>query len=77
VSGAVTEGTHKGEVAGSNPAGCEAHDIHAKNAATCDFDEAGEGLPGLNFFCYFLGHDFRKMIYRGGSYLGTSIIYKS
>jgi hypothetical protein len=52
VSSAVIEGTHKGEVAGSNPAGCEAHDFRAKNTATCDFDETGEGLPGL-FFAIF------------------------
>jgi hypothetical protein len=32
----VEEGTCAGEVAGSNPAGREVHDFHAKNAATCD-----------------------------------------
>ena len=37
--GAVVEGvTHEGEVAGSNPAGREAREFCAKNAATCDGD---------------------------------------
>jgi hypothetical protein len=46
----VEEGTRKGKVVGSNPAGCVAREFYMKNVTTYDFDRdeqtlVGRGLP--------------------------------
>jgi hypothetical protein len=38
IGGVVVEGTHEGEVGGSVPNNCVAHEFCAKNVTTCDGD---------------------------------------